>query len=221
MDDSVADRNPDVAYIFASGNQGQFDAINYPIDAKHIITIGASVPPSATQADVQPNSVWLPKVSVGATNATGVIAEWSIANPMRHLVDYSAVVHASNVRCRIVNFAAAAFSCETIADIESRGPAAILTSTFARDCGEQMLTIRTLTAAISGRLSMLLFPGEESSPVPIDDLSSRGSARIGLKEPDFVLPDELIRSAHSHCVNQKPNDSTLTFQRCTLRVRQW
>jgi hypothetical protein len=200
---SVADRNPNIIYVFVSGNQGQFNVISCPIDAKNIITIGESAPPSAIQADLQPNSVWFPNVSVGITDATGVIAEWSIANPMCHLVDYSVMGHASNVSGRIVNFATAALSGETIADVEQLGAAAVLTSSFARDCGKQISIIRTLTAAIPGRVSILLFPSDESSSVAIDGLSSRGPVHIDLKKPGFVLPRELIRSAYSHGVNQK------------------
>jgi hypothetical protein len=107
---------------------------------------------------------------------------------------------------RIVNFGAAILSCETIIDAERHGAVAMLTSTFSCDCGEQIPTVRTFTVEILDRVSIFPFPGDESSPVSVTGLSSRGPAHTGLKKPDFVLPGELIRSAYSHGVNQKPYD---------------
>jgi hypothetical protein len=83
---------------------------------------------------------------------------------------------------------------------------AALTSTFARDCGGQIPTVRRLTAAISDRFSVLPFPGDESNPVLVAGMSWRGPARTGLKKSDFVLPSELLQSAYSHGVNEKPYD---------------
>jgi hypothetical protein len=206
MYDSVAYTNPDIAYVFASGNEGNYDTVNCPSDAKNIIAIGGSVPPSTIQADLQPDSVWLPNASVDATDATRLIADWSLASPMRYLVDHPVVGPTDNVIGKIVNFGAANLSCETIADAERRGAVAILTSTFSDDCGGRIPTVLTLPVAIPDRVSILPFPGDESSPVTVAGLSSRGPARTGLKKPDFVVPGQLIRSAYSHGVNQTPYD---------------
>jgi hypothetical protein len=62
------------------------------------------------QADLQPDSVWLPNVSGGVTDVTGVIADWSVANPMRCLVDYPVVGPTGRVSARIVNIGAAAMN---------------------------------------------------------------------------------------------------------------
>jgi subtilisin family serine protease len=208
--DSLAWEYPDIAYVFAAGNDHAWGTINVPSDAKNILTVGATTQASGGQAEWQRSSVVVVAggSSVSGFDATRNVWQKSVADPADYVVD--APTTTSTVDCAGKVVLLEALDCLAVSNVQSRGGlAVILSSDTADTCPDVQIPVvsRLAKPVTAPRVSIFPYEGSNSSSVSVSRVSSKGPARSGLRKPDIGAPGDRIISAYSHGPNPAPYDT--------------
>ncbi|KAH0785966.1 Clan SB, family S8, subtilisin-like serine peptidase [Histomonas meleagridis] len=202
--------NPNILFVFAAGNDYEFNSINCPSDSKNVLTVSAANTVSA-MTNEKTNLVTIISNEFNRTyNGTDKnrnIYKMSITTPIKYFINVKTIFYNKTIddyQQKIVfidgnitnNF------CDIIQEIISNNASIII---YNESIQSQCITSRSIpiisinNKEIYSYDKLTILPYEGLQEIPsVSEMSSKGPSSISVSKPDIMSPGINILSAYSH-----------------------